>query len=171
MITTCGGGNNNNNNNVQSMIDASQLFIGYHNFIAFRGAPKGNSNKIKFAKQNTHCHIIDISITTTTTTTKSSSSSTTKQFQQEQQEDEDITQFIRISITADRFLYKMIRFIVGCLVSVGKNQLNLNDIHDMLITGKRPTTKNKKLICAPPEGLFLKHVHYKENINWKIVNQ
>jgi tRNA pseudouridine38-40 synthase len=63
---------------------------------------------------------------------------------------------IHIDITADGFLYKMVRNIVGTLLSIGSGQLPLEQMPKIL------KAKNRKLAkeTAPAEGLCLMAVKY-----------
>jgi len=63
---------------------------------------------------------------------------------------------IHIEITADGFLYKMVRNIVGTLLAIGSGKLSSEDMLKIL------KAKNRKLAkeTAPPEGLCLKSVKY-----------
>ncbi len=96
-----------------------------------------------------------------------------------------------VVITGDRFLYKMVRNIVGSIVAVGCGHIDLEDIQRALDTGswidadysklqdglddnehKAKTDTRKRTIrriCAPARGLILNNVHYPENIafDWK----
>jgi len=62
---------------------------------------------------------------------------------------------ILISIKANRFLYKMVRRIIGALVEVGRNHRTEEDIKNSL-AGRETRT----LICAPAQGLKLMKVKY-----------
>lgn len=73
----------------------------------------------------------------------SSSSTTTYQFR----------------ITGDRFLYHMVRLMVGCLVKIGTGALSLNDVHDALQQSQDAVAYSKAL-CAPAQGLVLSRVLY-----------
>jgi len=59
------------------------------------------------------------------------------------------------SITANRFLYKMVRTIIGTLIDIGRGKINYT-IKDIL------KSKNRKLAgeTAPPCGLVLDYVEY-----------
>ena len=67
---------------------------------------------------------------------------------------------ICFEITANAFLHHMIRNIVGAFVYIGNGKLSINGLNDIIIS------KNRKL--APPtfmpDGLYLTHVQYKEDI-------
>jgi tRNA pseudouridine(38-40) synthase len=62
-------------------------------------------------------------------------------------------------ITGDRFLYHMVRLMVGCLVKVGAGALRLNDVHDALQQSQDAVAYSKGL-CAPAQGLVLSRVLY-----------
>ena len=63
---------------------------------------------------------------------------------------------VRIDFEADGFLYKMVRSLVGALVSVGAGKLSLDDIETTLDRAKR----TEAVQTAPPQGLFLERVFY-----------
>jgi tRNA pseudouridine38-40 synthase len=64
--------------------------------------------------------------------------------------------FLFLEITADRFLYKMCRIIVGTLVQIGLKQIALHDLLELF------QKKNRTLagMTAPSSGLFLKSIDY-----------
>lgn len=61
------------------------------------------------------------------------------------------------TFSGDGFLYKMVRIMVGTLLKIGNNRMDINQIEKVL------TTKNRNLAgpTAHPEGLYLKEVRYK----------
>tara|TARA_Y100001970_G_scaffold23186_1_gene27153 strand:+ start:7138 stop:7869 length:732 start_codon:yes stop_codon:yes gene_type:complete len=59
-------------------------------------------------------------------------------------------------IKANRFLYHMVRFIVGTSIEVSKSNFLFNNFMD-LVNNK---TTSKNAICAPAQGLFLSEVNY-----------
>jgi tRNA pseudouridine38-40 synthase len=63
---------------------------------------------------------------------------------------------LRFSITANRFLSKMIRIIMGKLLEIGKGELSIQEFEDILST--KETTKT--IEPAYPQGLFLSKVTY-----------
>lgn len=65
-------------------------------------------------------------------------------------------EIIEFSIEAEGFLKRMVRLIVGTLVQVGKQRLSAGEFADIL----RSQNKNKFVIAAPPQGLYLKEVKY-----------
>ncbi|MDS0526765.1 tRNA pseudouridine(38-40) synthase TruA [Clostridium sp. SHJSY1] len=63
---------------------------------------------------------------------------------------------ITIYISADGFLYNMVRIIVGTLIEVGKGKINAKDIKDIIASKDR----NKAGPCVRPNGLVLEKVFY-----------
>jgi tRNA pseudouridine38-40 synthase len=63
---------------------------------------------------------------------------------------------LRIVAEGDGFLYKMVRSLVGALVSVGEGKLEPEDLRDML----RSRRRTEAVMTAPPQGLFLEKVLY-----------
>ncbi|MEY4930874.1 MAG: hypothetical protein RI909_1598 [Bacteroidota bacterium] len=63
---------------------------------------------------------------------------------------------LRFQISADRFLGRMVRLIVGKLIQVGKGELSVDEFESYLITRETP----KMLDVAYPQGLFLSKVTY-----------
>lgn len=60
-----------------------------------------------------------------------------------------------VSASSDRFLYKMVRRIVGALVEVGKGRLEASDI---------AAASRQQIPTAPPAGLSLDEVVYPKEI-------
>ncbi len=68
---------------------------------------------------------------------------------------EDEQGFIKFTIEADRFIYKMVRTIVGTLIEIGRGKIKLS-MQEII------AAKNRELAgeTAPPFGLFLENVFY-----------
>ncbi len=64
--------------------------------------------------------------------------------------------FIKIFITADGFLYNMVRIIVGTLIEVGLGKIKAESIENIIKEGKREEAG----YCVPPNGLVLEKVYY-----------
>jgi tRNA pseudouridine38-40 synthase len=64
---------------------------------------------------------------------------------------------LRVVAEADGFLYKMVRSLVGALVSAGEGKLTADDISAILASGFRTA----RIQTAPPQGLFLRKVLYR----------
>jgi len=63
---------------------------------------------------------------------------------------------ITITAEAEGFLYKMMRSLVGMLVSVGEGKVTLAEVRTILASKKRTA----RVLTAPPQGLFLVKVFY-----------
>ncbi len=63
---------------------------------------------------------------------------------------------INIFITADGFLYNMVRIIVGTLLKVGRGKIPVEDIEKIILLGDR----KKAGPCVPAQGLILEKVYY-----------
>lgn len=63
---------------------------------------------------------------------------------------------IKIHITADGFLYNMVRIIVGTLIQVGKGKIQADDVGNIIESGNRL----KAGPCVKPNGLVLEKVYY-----------
>lgn len=61
-----------------------------------------------------------------------------------------------LEITADAFLYNMVRIITGTVAYVGEGRLDSADIPSVIASRDR----SRAGITAPPNGLFLKKVYY-----------
>mmetsp|Transcript_37686 Transcript_37686/g.91677 ORF Transcript_37686/g.91677 Transcript_37686/m.91677 type:complete len:139 (+) Transcript_37686:474-890(+) len=95
-------------------------------------------------------------------------------------------QYFKIIVKGDRFLYKMMRFLVGAIVAVGSHQLLVSTIQHALKQGNwlqqqssvmatieeggiitnspEPSDgrqcRRHEFECAPPHGLVLSHIDY-----------
>lgn len=63
---------------------------------------------------------------------------------------------IEFVVSANGFLYNMVRIIVGTLVDVGRGRIDVSDIDEIITSGER--TKAGK--TAPPDGLYLVSAEY-----------
>ena len=63
-------------------------------------------------------------------------------------------------IKADRFLRNMVRAIVGTLVEVGQEKLNVNDVRKIIEAKDRSVAG----VSVPAQGLFLSYIAYPEEI-------
>ncbi|CDO63041.1 tRNA pseudouridine synthase, putative [Plasmodium reichenowi] len=119
---------------INKIKECAKLFIGHHNFECFRGTLKGTE---KLRKINTFCtiHFLDV-----------------------YELKNNLYQFV---IQGDRFLYHMIRIIVGTLVQVGVGLLNIEDVRDALHLCKPLKVK----LCAPSQGLCLNKILLQEPLD------
>lgn len=65
---------------------------------------------------------------------------------------------IEIYVTADGFLYNMVRIITGTLIAVGNGKITKEDIKNAIINKKREELG----VTVPPNGLFMYDIKYKE---------
>ncbi|XP_027032297.2 tRNA pseudouridine synthase-like 1 isoform X3 [Tachysurus fulvidraco] len=70
-------------------------------------------------------------------------------------------QFWELTFKSRSFLYKQVRRMVGALVAVGRGKLSVSQIHDLL--DSRDTMAYPQNMTAPPYGLFLINVEYKDS--------
>jgi tRNA pseudouridine38-40 synthase len=59
-------------------------------------------------------------------------------------------------VTGSHFLWKMVRRMVGVMVEVGRENLNIQDVRQML----KSTSEIPARLTAPPSGLYLEQVLY-----------
>ncbi len=59
-------------------------------------------------------------------------------------------------VSADGFLYNMVRIMMGTLAEVSYGKIRVEDIEDIILSGDR----KRAGITAPPDGLYLKSVKY-----------
>lgn len=64
--------------------------------------------------------------------------------------------FIKIYVTADGFLYNMVRIIVGTLIEVGQNKRSIETVKKAINSCNREDAG----YCVPPNGLMLEKVYY-----------
>ena len=70
---------------------------------------------------------------------------------------------IVFSVSADGFLYNMVRIMVGTLVDVAEGRIDPDGIGEIISACDR----TRAGVTAPPEGLYLNEVFYSEDIKWK----
>ena len=79
-------------------------------------------------------------------------------------------QTLTVVITGDRFLYKMVRNIVGTIVAVGCGHIELDDVSYALDAGRWGGNQSGeegtiRRICAPARGLTLVDVQYPTDVH------
>ena len=65
-----------------------------------------------------------------------------------------------LKIKAIRFVYAMVRSLVGSMIDVGHNQRTVEDVKEALIAKDR----NRCSKLAPPNGLFFNKVYYESDL-------
>lgn len=136
---------------VERMQDAARLLQGVHDFTAFSCTPKGSQDR-KRRKGTDHdgvCHLDSIQCIQTDYTWRDNQEYT-------------------ITITGNRFLYKMVRMLVGTLVAAGMEEITESQLETALISGER--LPNNSIECAPAHGLVLERVDFDAAIAWEPVN-
>lgn len=63
---------------------------------------------------------------------------------------------IEFVVSANGFLYNMVRIIVGTLVDVGRGRINMSEVEQIVKSGERARAGK----TAPPEGLYLMSAEY-----------
>ena len=140
------------------MIEACCALKGTHDFAAFQGSPRGSDDKQRRLRQKqkllanneaatvaTTCSLVDVSIRSLThplndLPVRDVSSAPAANIMRHPSSAHfshlrSPLQTYVISVTGNRFLYKMMRFIIGAIVSVGTQQLAVNDIQQALEHG------------------------------------
>lgn len=128
---------------------ACQIMQGTHDFAAFQGAARGSDEKMKRKQRGTRCTIDQATIETISHW-------------------HNLTTTFQLEIKGDRFLYKMVRFLVGALVAIGNDKLELNEFENMIKTGSR---NGRKFPCAPSHALTLQKVVYNGPIDWEMAEK
>lgn len=68
----------------------------------------------------------------------------------------EAAEMLEFEVTADRYLHRMVRYLVGTMVEIGAGRRPIDDLEQLLRgTSERPTAPP-----APPQGLFLTRVDY-----------
>ncbi|XP_055845022.1 tRNA pseudouridine synthase-like 1 [Episyrphus balteatus] len=75
---------------------------------------------------------------------------------------ESLYNYWDLEISGRSFLYKQVRRIVGCLVSLACHRIQLKDVYEMLTIPSKESW-HPKCVMAPPFGLYLCKVHYDES--------
>jgi tRNA pseudouridine38-40 synthase len=65
---------------------------------------------------------------------------------------------LAFTITADRYLHHMVRYLVGTMVEIAREVRPLDDLPALLTAGPSPDRETSP--PAPPRGLFLAEVEY-----------
>uniref|UniRef100_A0A3Q2FUH3 tRNA pseudouridine synthase n=1 Tax=Cyprinodon variegatus TaxID=28743 RepID=A0A3Q2FUH3_CYPVA len=73
--------------------------------------------------------------------------------------------FWELTFRSRSFLYKQVRRMTGALVAVGRGQLSVSQVKQIL--DARDTLAYPQGVVAPAHGLFLRSVDYKESGEWQ----
>ena len=74
---------------------------------------------------------------------------------------------IRIYVSADGFLYNMVRIIVGTLLEMSEGKISPERLADAVATGKRELAGR----TAPAEGLYLNRVFLKPEVEKRFISE
>jgi len=136
--------------NISRAQECANILCGKHDFVAFKGAFRGNERgKI----QNTVCNVQSITVEHDNGNKLESSLPSCNTY--------------KVTVTGDRFLYKMVRFLVGTIVQYGTDdERSLEEINHLFNDDLTPNPR----LCAPSNGLVLDHVDFgnKWIFNWTI---
>jgi tRNA pseudouridine38-40 synthase len=135
-----------------------RILVGSHNFAAFQGVPRGPENRKKYRMNQDHpdaskCNLILLDIETLPAPSELYFKGVSPPMQ-----------CYKVTVEGDRFLYKMVRFLVGALVAVGMGKLDCEDLECAVqvgnwdIPGQAP--RRKEFECAPAHGLVLANVDF-----------
>ena len=167
---------------IEMASQCAALFVGRHDFAAFRGAFRGSERKR--VQSNTACILSRCSI---------------------EQEVDDVVDCLgdspladvcvggnsdeatengleplstyTVTITGNRFLYKQVRFMVGNIVNVGLGNISLGFVRSALESGGWEEEEGsadgkgkQKILCAPSHGLCLTDVQFGHGIEfeWRV---
>ena len=152
--------NTKNDFNLEAVHEACSILQGTHDFSAFQGAPVGESDKLKRRQASKDQGMCTISYIAVTKLPK---------------EDDfrglmPVSPHYQVKITGNRFLYKMVRFLVGALVDIGlsdNSAADLERLKRMLSDPSSHDNGNRVFPCAPAHGLVLHKVDYGVNIDWQ----
>ena len=61
-------------------------------------------------------------------------------------------------VEADGFLYNMVRIMTGTLINISQGKIKKESLRDIILSGSREAAG----VTAPPQGLYLNKVRYKE---------
>mmetsp|Transcript_33900 Transcript_33900/g.73488 ORF Transcript_33900/g.73488 Transcript_33900/m.73488 type:complete len:510 (-) Transcript_33900:15-1544(-) len=158
--------------------ECAKLFAGSHNFTAFRGAFRGSERGR--VQQNTICNLSGVHFEREVEDTVDCVGDSPVDgvfvggnFDEATENGLEPLTTYTVTIVGDRFLYKMVRFLVGSIVAVGLGKLPIEAVEDALRKGvwEEDGGKGKKdVICAPSHGLVLDDVKFEEGIefDWRV---
>lgn len=133
--------------------EAAQLFKGRHDFRTFMSTTKQSNRGPMFCIRS----ISDIKV--------NPGRSLAVHLNAERAD--SLYNYWNLEISGRSFLYKQVRRIVGCLVSVACHKISIKDVYEMLTIPSKESWHPKSVV-APPYGLYLCQVHYDEaDLIWK----
>ncbi|XP_033642030.1 tRNA pseudouridine synthase-like 1 [Asterias rubens] len=130
--------------NVEAMREASQIFLGTHDFSAFRSSSKES--------------VVKSPIKTIDSIEIAPSQGFLSHHYGSQYSEE--IKFLEVVFRSRSFLYRQIRRMVSALVSVGLGHTSKEDLQEVLDSRNNDHVKARN--TAPPSGLYLVEVSYNE---------
>lgn len=118
---------------IDAMQEASQILLQYEDFESF--------SKIKADTPHFKCKIMEA-------------------FWQKQRDCISGQDLLIFQVSANRFLWGMVRAIVGTLLDVGKGKLKVEDFEEII----KARNRSKASAAAPASGLYLSRVEYPFNL-------
>jgi tRNA pseudouridine38-40 synthase len=141
-----------------AMREACRVLEGTHDYRAFQGAPRGSETR----HPNATCTLESIRLEIRTKEVGASSSNIDKDATVNADTTADHGSrcySYTLHVTGDRFLYKMVRMVAGCVVDVGRCRIKLDELDRALRSGSREEI-SRTWQCAPAYGLALVDVRY-----------
>jgi tRNA pseudouridine(38-40) synthase len=137
---------------MDKMHTACRILEGTHNFRAFQAGPRGS----EIRNPQTVCTIESVTVTIASSPSASAWTSNTNG-----------GVAYKLEVTGDRFLYKMVRLMVGCVVAVGQGRIAPELLERALLEG---TTRDDwpEFQCAPAHGLALVDVQFDTQPGWDV---
>lgn len=144
--------------NMEAIQKGCEMLKGTHDFSAFEGSPRGAGDKKKKLERSPICTLFEVD------------------FAPEDPPMDKIyfpglqVEMFKFVIVGDKFLYKMSRMIVGALVALGSERIDLETFERAIEHGNWdiPETPDKRVqfTCAPAHGLILKSVQYDKDVEF-----
>ena len=131
---------------IDAMQEAAQRLIGTHDFRAFETQHPNRATSVRTIRQ------LDVA--------RHGQFSTWSLWPVRDESPAGDGPFVWIDITADGFLYNMVRAITGTLVQVGRGRMTADDLTGVLASGTRDDAGE----TAPACGLYLMQVEYDESV-------
>ena len=146
---------------MEKMEEACRILQGTHDFSSFQGAPRGATDRLKrqqAPKDHGVCTLESILV---------------KELPKEDciPSPPTSTQYV-VEVVGDRFLYKMVRFLVGALVDIGLSKngsMDLESLKNDLLGNPAHQNSARSFSCAPAHGLVLHSVDYGVDIDWQLL--
>ena len=136
---------------LERMRIACRILEGTHNSRAFQAGPRGSETR----NPRTVCKIESIIVTVTADSSSSDWNS----------RNGGVTYMLEV--TGDRFLYKMVRLMAGCVVAVGQGRMEPELIQRAFIEGAKGDDW-PEFQCAPAHGLTLVDVQFNIQPGWDV---